>query len=178
MIVFDTETSGLVGNPELPLDQQPEIVEFGAMMLSDIDLTTVRELSLLIKPKRPIIPDKKGTKITNEMLVDAPSFARVLPRISDFFLGQKFLVGHNLPFDLSMLRLELMRLDRVCRFPWPPEQLCTADISAGIFGERKRLGVLYTHATGKTLGERAHRALADVEATVDVVRWMRAEGHL
>jgi DNA polymerase-3 subunit alpha (Gram-positive type) len=177
MIVFDTETTGLIGHDHIPLHEQPEIIEFAALKLDDHTLGIVDRIEMLIKPKILPLPAKivEITHITDDMLTDAPSFARVLPEIEQFFLGERTVVAHNAPYDIGMLMYELKRLDRVTRFPWPTVQLCTVELSMGIRGARMRLGDLYTHATGATPGG-WHRAMQDVEMLTDIVRWMKSEG--
>jgi DNA polymerase-3 subunit alpha (Gram-positive type) len=174
MIIFDTETTGLVEPASVPLDRQPEIIEFAAVRL---DINTLEEqsyISFLVKPKRLPLPEKIVgiTGITDDMLKDARSFARHLPTIEMFFLGVPICVAHNCKFDIDMLRLELMRLDRVCKFPWPPQQLCTVEENMDITGRRMRLIDLYEHAIGAK-PTTSHRALDDVRTLAEVVRWMR-----
>jgi len=178
VIVFDTETSGLIGPQNAPLDTQPEIIEFAAIKLDDHFLEEQGRLTFLCKPSREIVPKiTEITGLTNEDLKGQPSFARKLPLVEDFFRGERFCAAHNCGYDIGMMELELRRLNRVRRFPWPTEQLCTVELTTDIKGYRLKLGQLYEIAMGKPMAE-AHRAMVDVEHLVEVVRWLRAQGKI
>lgn len=171
MIVFDTETTGLIKNASLPLDQQPEIVEIAAVKL-DKDLAETAVLEFLIKPKIPISKETtKANNITNEMLEGKPSFARVLPQIQAFFLGEDTLVAHHPSFDTMVLSFELRRLDRLTKFPWPPNQVDTVEMTRDIQYKRKQ-EALVTTIKGAAPAV-AHRALADVRELCDILRYLR-----
>lgn len=176
MLVFDTETTGLVEPTATPLDKQPYIIEFGAIKLDSKTLKEVGRLSFLVKPPIPL--QAKITEITglrDKDLEKAMPFARHVMEVSNFFLGEDTIVAHNCPFDMSLLKFELMRLDRQFRFPWPPNQICTAEISMGINkGKRMRLLEMYKWATGKVLDQK-HRAIDDVEALIEVIKKLRKE---
>lgn len=176
MIVFDTETTGLIGHPSLPLDKQPEIIELCAVKLDDTTLIETGRLDFLVRPSRLPLPPEitKITKITTEMVEREPSFARRLPLLQSFFCGESLCVAHNCAYDIGMLQLELRRLDRMHKFPWPYQQACTVELTTDLRGHRLKLGELYTIATGREI-DGAHRAMNDVLALCDVVRWLRAQ---
>ncbi len=111
------------------------------------------------------------------MVKGKPPFVYFLPDMIRFFIGQSTVVAHNLSFDITVLRHELHRLGRVTSFPWPPIQWCTVEKSISIKGHRMKLGDLYHELTGKEHKD-AHRAMADVEALVAVVRGLRNRGLL
>jgi DNA polymerase III epsilon subunit-like protein len=179
VIIFDTETTGLINHPSIPLDQQPEIIEIGALKLNDATLAEVGALSFLIKPKRLPLPPKiiEITGITDAQLATELAFPRKLLELTDFFLGERTMLAHNCPYDVGMMLLELRRLDRVHKFPWPPQQLCSVELNMDIKGHRMRLGDLYEHVTGQKPGV-AHRALDDCRTTAVIARWMRTQGKL
>lgn len=162
MIIFDTETTGLIENPALPLEQQPRIIEIGAIKVNPATLKIEDELSILVNPGivlEPIIT--KITGLTDENLKGQPRFARILPRLVDFWLGAGTLVAHNAAFDLGLLGFELERLDMVRRFPWCPEVVDTAEVSATYNnGRYMKLEKWYEHLFGKPAGQ-THRALDD-----------------
>lgn len=174
MIIFDTETTGLPAHASAPLDHQPEILEVAALRLHDETLMEIEALTFLCRPKRfPLPPEiTKMNGITDEMVIGQPTFARMLPKLEAFFLGEKTVVAHNAAFDITLLTFELRRLDRVTKFPWPPMQLCTVELNMDILGRRMKQTDLYKHATGKDLVG-AHRALVDTRALAEIVRWMR-----
>lgn len=181
MILFDTETTGLMRPEIVPIDQQPEIIEVGIVKLRDADLSEVERFSCLIRPR--ILPLQKvvtdATKITEEMLKTAPSFARVLPKLIMLFLGEEIVVGHNVGFDMDVLYTELLRLGRAKRFPFPPTHLDTVEMTMDLEADRKKsprlsLGHLYEVVTGKTMPVK-HRALDDAAALGDILRALRAK---
>ena len=177
MIIFDTETTGLIQHVSTPLDQQPEIIEVAAIKVDDQFLEERDALTFLVKPKRLPLPAiiTKITGFVDADLADALSFPRHVATLEAFFVGERIAVAHNIAYDIGMFELELRRLGRVTRFPWPPTQLCTVEHSLTIKGHRLKLGQLYEHAFGKPMVE-AHRAMPDTRQLLDVVRWMRTQG--
>lgn len=171
IILFDTETTGLVKSVASPVRIQPRIIEFFALKLDIADLRNpIDELHLLIDPGQPrdqwpVIKDlgENGSMITEEMLAGAPRFPGALHRLQEFFLGARTMVAHNLSFDRDMLTQELQRIDAVTRFPWPPEHICTVEASEQIAGRRMSLSDLHTHLFGEGFDE-AHLASKDVAA--------------
>ena len=168
IIVFDTETTGLPLHPDAPLEKQPKIIELGAALL-DAEGKVVDTFSQLLHPGEPVTDEiTKITGITNEMLVGAPKFIDVLPRLREFF-GRAFAVfAHNLPFDRTLLRLDLRRAG--CEdFPWPTAEYCTIGLHKSIWGRNMKMTELYEHALKKPLPQ-THRALDDVLALVEIVQ--------
>lgn len=177
-IVYDTETTGLPAPDGVPLASQPKIIEFAAIKL-DQDLIEIGRMEFLANPGHPLSDIiVKITGITDDMLKDKPSFSANMENLCDFFLGTQSVIAHNAKFDLALLKFELARLDRVTSFPWPPKQICTIEKTMHLEGYRLNLGKLYKKATGKEHMKNAHRAMADVEALTECVRWMRKGGML
>lgn len=162
----------------VPLNQQPSIVELAAVKLDDQTLDQVAELSFLCKPPTAIEPDAfKASGITMESLADKPPFVHFLPAVAEFFCGERVLVAHNAEFDRKLLMFELQRVGKMCNFPWPYVHVCTVEATFHLRGHRLKLTELYEHALNKKLDQK-HRALDDVYALADVVRWARQEGLL
>ena len=177
MIVIDLETTGLLAPEASDLKEQPYIIEFAGIKL-DSDLKEIDSLEFLVNPGFPL-PDiiKKITNIKDEDLKDKPPFISNFDKLAKFFLGVNSMVAHNLPFDKGVLKHNLNRIDKVTSFPWPPNQICTVEISQQVWGKRRKLIDIYKEVTGKE-HKGAHRAMADVKATVEVLRWYKKEGHL
>jgi DNA polymerase III alpha subunit (gram-positive type) len=177
-IIFDTETTGLVKPLATPLDDQPQIIEFAAIKVDFDTLEEVDRLEFLVHPGRTL-PEEiiKITGITDEMLSDALPFVAHIDPLSKFFLGAQTLIAHNLSFDTSLLRFDLMRNGCEFKFPWCPTQICTVEASFSIRNKRMRLCQLHELAEGAEHKD-AHRAMADVEALVRVVKYLRKEGLL
>jgi DNA polymerase III epsilon subunit-like protein len=177
MIVFDLETTGLPLAEGADLDLQPRITEFCAIKL-DQQLKEIAMLEFLINPGIPLDPKiTKITGLTDDMLKDKEPFVARLEEITNFFLGERYLVAHNLPFDRIVLQFELERLGKLLNFPWPPEQICTVEVGETIWNKKRKLGDIYQEVTGNE-HKGAHRAIADVRALIEIFRWYSKEGHL
>jgi DNA polymerase III subunit epsilon len=63
----------------------------------------VARFESLVQPLRPMTPGATAVNgITDALLVDAPPFAALIPRLQAL-LHQSVFVGHNAPFDVSFL---------------------------------------------------------------------------
>lgn len=170
-IVFDTETTGLIRNRTLKLEQQPEIIEFYG---AEVNLKTgkiLAEIDTLIKPSKPLSEkpnpgDKKTiteiTGITNEMLADAPTIKDVAPNIFRFLSKGPILIAHNASFDKEMLELEAQRLNLSIKFP---RFLCTVEQTISLKGYRLTLSNLHQELFNEPFAG-AHRAKVDVAALI------------
>ena len=95
--VFDTETTGLTPG----LD---EIISIGALRIVNGRLLRQEVFEQLIDPQRLIpAPATAIHGITDAMVHDQPLIESVLPRFQAF-VEDTVLVGHNLAFDMRMLR--------------------------------------------------------------------------
>jgi DNA polymerase III epsilon subunit-like protein len=174
VIVLDTETTGLIKSKSLPLLQQPHIIEFAAVKL-DSRLEPVAELTFKCNPGVPlekIITDITG--LTDADLKDQPPFVSYMNELTAFFLGEREMVAHNCAYDRDMLTLELTRIGSVTKFPWPPVHICTVEATVHLEGYRLNMAKLYALAMGRPLAQK-HRALDDVLALVEIIRWCRAK---
>lgn len=176
LIIFDTETTGLLGPSALPLEQQPRIIELGLLKLDGETLEEMEVLTQRLDPEQPLSAEiTKITGLTDRDLRGQPTFARVYPRLVDFFLGARVLIGHNLPFDRGLLAGELQRMGKLLAFPWPPEHICTAEQTEHLEGKLLKQEALYQRATGHPANQ-THRAGDDVRQLAEIVRWGRKEG--
>jgi DNA polymerase III alpha subunit (gram-positive type) len=162
-LVFDTETTGLLNNRTLPLDKQPEIIEFNSVL---VDLKTgdrLSEIDELIKPIRAIPEDiTKKNNITNDMVAERPPFPHFADLIQRTLETAPLVISHNVSFDTEMVEVEYQRLQRAIRWP---RVLCTVEQTVWMTGYRLSLQDLHKQlfAEGFT---GAHRAKADVDALV------------
>jgi DNA polymerase III epsilon subunit-like protein len=176
MIVLDTETTGLLEPEAAPLSKQPYIVDFAAVKLDDKTLKKIETIEFLAKPPIPMSPEAvEITGITDEMLKGALPFAAGYMELVNFFLGETILVAHNLPFDRGCLEMELRRMGRLTRFPWPYKHLCTVELTKDITGKFSKQEALYRYYFGED-PKQEHRAMADVKQLCDIIRAMRKEG--
>jgi len=117
----------------------------------------------------------KITGITDQDLVGKPTFADEYHKFAEFATGVDVMVAHNIDFDSSMLANELLRIDKLIKFPWPRHHICTVEQSMKIKGHRLKLSILYNIMTGKEFVD-AHRAKNDVFCLVTTFRAMVDKG--
>ena len=126
-------------------------------------------LESLVDPQRPISPGAfYVNRITPEMLRGQPTFDAVAGRLLNVMEGA-VLVGHNAPFDLGFLASELEIAQR------PPLDCPIVD-TLSLVRRAYRFASNSLPAVAVALGvERspAHRAMADVWATFQVLERLR-----
>ena len=190
VILFDTETTGLLKPNAAPLSQQPYITEIFMLRVTQEGKQVVSSgqtvYSTLVKPPIPIPAEViEITGITDDMVKDAPAFADIYPELARFCLGAERWVAHNLAFDKGMLLAELGRVSKRANFPWPLEDFCTVENSMHLSKKLRNDGTpkymklteLHELATGKPHDQGAHRAQADVLALMRCYRWLLEQGN-
>lgn len=164
-LVIDTETTGLTKHPNAKDEMQPQVIEFGAALVKDGLI--MEEVDLLVNPGVPLPPViTKITGLTDEDLTDQPPFRNIIDTIRPLFEKADTLIAHNLPFDKTLVRMELERAG-IEDWPWPEYEVCTVQEHAEQWGYRPKLTQLYEYYMGKPL-EQTHRALDDVKALREV----------
>jgi DNA polymerase III epsilon subunit-like protein len=117
VLVFDTETTGLpetkLINPDI-LHKWPHIVQFSYVIYDTekIDIMDVRDYIIKL-PKTIVISEAVSNihGITND--ISEKLGFKLVEVLKEFFYYLKtcdILVGHNISFDINMLRVELLRL--------------------------------------------------------------------
>ncbi len=160
--IIDIETTG----GTVRRDRITEI----ACVLHDGEKEIARFESL-INPERQIPYNIiQITGITNEMVEHAPKFYEVAKQIVEITEGAIF-VAHNVRFDYGFIKEEFSRLG----YTFTKRQLCTVRLS------RKAFPGLGSYSLGNLIKHfnivvtQRHRAMADVEATVDVFERVLAQ---
>lgn len=172
--IFDQETTGLIKPKGSDLPHQPYLTEIYVMQV-DNKGNLIRDFGTLIKP--PVsIPSflEKQIGITNEMVINAPTFLQIYKNIIEVFFCSHTIVAHNLTFDEGVLIHELKRIGKEHHFPYPPIKFCTVEQSMHIKGHRLKNSELYTLATGKEIVG-AHRAKVDTLATYESYKWLKSQ---
>lgn len=166
--IFDTETTGIPKHPNAKDEIQPRVIEFGAILANE-NGEIIDEMSLLLKPiddkgEQLLLEDKitEITGLTDEDLAEAPLFEEKVDDLARFISRADALIAHNLPFDKTMMGLEIDRA-KVIDFPWPEIEICTVQEHADEWGYRPKLTELYEFYTGEKLAQ-SHRAIEDVKA--------------
>ena len=166
-LIFDTETTGIPKHPKARDEVQPRVIEFAGLLI-DEQGGEVDRLEFLCNPGQPLEEIiTKITGLTDDDLADQPPFADFMGRLAALFERADALVAHNLPFDRTLIELELARLGNP-EFPWPRINVCTVQENAERWGRRPKLTELYQEVVGEPLAQ-THRAMDDVEALARVV---------
>lgn len=162
-LIFDTETTGLILHPAAKDELQPRIIEWGGLLVDEHG-TELKELNVLINPGRPLSADiTRITGLTDADLADQPPFSAVAGQLKEMFAEADVLIAHNLPFDHTMMELDLRRARMLESWPWPKLNVCTVQEHAEEWGHRPKLTELYEYYTGHPLAQ-SHRAIDDVRA--------------
>jgi len=160
--IFDTETTGL--EPE----SGDRIVEIAAVRVKGNE--RLATFQTLVNPGRPISwAAFQVNRITGDMLKSAPAIEKVMPEFLGFIKGS-CLCSYNAGFDLGFLRHEMQASVQL-----PLDNLVVDVLKMArrlIPGqERYALGCI-TDTLGITTAQ-VHRALADVELTLQVFRQLK-----
>ena len=147
-LVFDTETTGLF-NSKLPveentLDYFPYIVQFSWLVI-DSHTYKVQEYDYYIKCPIPVPIESTNCHgiTTNMSLVRGFSFAKTFAIFNECMKQCDLIVGHNLNFDLTVLKAECLR--NHIPFVLNKPTYCTMKSSTKLCGLGKypRLGFLH-----------------------------------
>lgn len=101
-VVLDTETTGIGSGHR--------VIEIACVEL--IDRSQGRTYNQRINPQRKVDEDAYEVHgISDEDLIDAPTFAQICDTFLDFVRGSQ-IIAHNAPFDIGILNTELHILKR------------------------------------------------------------------
>jgi len=174
IVLFDTETTGLLLPDNTPLEDQPKIIEFYGVVI-DEEFNVINELDLLINPGEPISTEiTKITGITDDDVKDAPTFFEIHNDIMMLFHGTDLAVAHNISFDNGMLETEFKRIG--LNRPKSNHDLCTVANHKRKTGYRISLGALYNKLFKSAF--KAHRAKNDVQALVRIFHHLTENGEI
>lgn len=176
-IFFDTETTGVPRNYKAPYtdtDNWPRLVQF-SWLVGGENKSIIREEDHIIKPVGFVIPNdsSKVHGITTEKALSSGEDLRTIMMkfISD--VGKaKYIVGHNVSFDINVVRCECVRLG--LKDPFENKSIICTMLSTvdyckipNRYGYKwPKLDELHRKLFGKSF-ENAHNSLADIRATYD-----------
>lgn len=156
-VVFDLETTGCSTS-------RSRVTEVGAYRVRNGRV--YEEFQTLVNPQMPIPPFvQQLTRITDEMVADAPLFEEIVCDLLNF-IGDSVLVAHNSGFDMRFLNFEISRIFPDYRIANPC--LCTVQLSRKILPElsNHKLKTLAGHYEIDLTNH--HRAAADASATAHI----------
>jgi DNA polymerase-3 subunit alpha len=175
-LIFDTETTGLPRDYNAPMsdvDNWPRLVQL-AWQLHDAKGNLLSNHSYIIRPEGFTIPynaEKVHGISTKRALAEGHDLKQILGVFEGDVQQAKYLVGHNVEFDINVVGSEFLRAEAT--MPLTAPQLDTKDISTefcalpgGRGGKFKwpTLTELHQKLFGKGFGD-AHDAAYDVDAT-------------
>ena len=172
IVVWDTETTGLLLPNNSPLEEQPKIIEFYGVKINE-EFEILDQVECFINPNEPI--SKEITRITGITDADveyAKPFKDNAPAIEKLFHDCDVSVAHNIAFDNGMLSNEFKRIG--VEMPRARHDLCTVEAMQDNLGFRISLTMLYKRFYGKHF--KAHRAKSDVFALVSCLHKMNEKG--
>ena len=155
--VFDTETTGL--DPY----KGHKIVEIAGVRIENGAVMDDASFVELVNPERSIpSAAQQVNKISDDMVMGAPTIDAVLPKFLEFAQGS-ILVAHNADFDMRFLSVEK---ETCWGYVELPECLCTMHMSRQLFPNefRHTLDMLGQRLNLSIPTDR-HRALPDVLLT-------------
>lgn len=164
VIIFDTETSGLWVSTQRALNKQPWTVELYAKRIETDTGEMLGDYHSWFKIGVPMDADAmKVTGLTEEFLLDKPTFVSQAEEIHAFMQDCDALCGHNLLFDLIMLSFDFRRAN--IDWDYSDKRLIdTVSENEWRFGFRPNLTLLHETFMGEGF-DGAHGAKSDVEAT-------------
>jgi len=117
ILVFDTETTGLpetkILNPDT-LNLWPYIVQFSYIIFDTDKNDIILSSDTIVKLKKEIIIPEETTKIhgiTNELSqTKGNNISVILTKFLEHLKNVDLLVGHNISFDINMVKIEILRL--------------------------------------------------------------------
>ena len=170
MLFFDTETTGLTVPYCSNLEFQPRIIEI-AIVRTDEDLNEIENFESFVDPEMAIPAIiTKITGITEEHVKGKPKIKEILPDIRRMFESDDSICGHNLRFDLHLIKHELRRCNEEIKIP--KNLVCTVTSSMHLNGYRMKLENLYKQLLEKE-AHQEHRALGDVRILIEAYKALK-----
>lgn len=156
-IVIDIETTGI--NPK-----QDRILEIGIIEVENWKI--INEFSTLLNPKVKISENAyKVHKISEKMLVDAPTFEEISDFIREKLSGSLVFGYKCLKFDLTFINYELFRANKFPIFPIVIDLSYLNDFfkSKSLYQMGRKIGIKIS---------KKHRALFDAKITFKITKWI------
>jgi len=113
ILIFDTETSGLIPKHTVPLDEQPYVLQL-SYIVYDVDANEIVKVAdFIIRPPEHVVIQPIITEITGitRKICDSSgvSIDVALCAFNEDYARCDMVVAHNIEFDSEMIRIEVMR---------------------------------------------------------------------
>ena len=175
-IYIDLETTGLPvkrNEPYTNLDNWPYIVE-AALIIEDVDHGILAKRDIIVKPENYTIPESSCNihGISTQYALENGEERNDVFNFLDLVLSKsQSIVGHNLEFDLNVLKAEIIRtkgIENVLFNKEKPYLYDTMVRGKSIMYDLKypKLNELYYMLFNKHF-DNQHNAMADIEATYE-----------
>ncbi|MFA6521739.1 MAG: 3'-5' exonuclease, partial [Candidatus Gracilibacteria bacterium] len=154
-IVLDIETTGRDPGRD-------HIIEVAAIKWEDFKITG--RFERLVNPRVPIPYEiTMLTGITNEMVKDAPIFSEMQKELFEF-TGDLPIVGHNISFDMSFLRIHKNDMKNA--------EIDTLALAKILLRKESSYALEVLMRTHNLQLRTSHRAMMDTETTVDFLEFL------
>ena len=185
-LFFDTETTGVPKNYKAhysDTNNWPRIVQISWLVASE-DRKVIRQEDHIIRPEGFIIPVESSNihGITHERaLREGEPLEAIMDKFYSDVLKAKYIIGHNVSFDVNVSACECVRLQKSSPFS-NKKIMCTMQASTnyckipGMYGYKwPKLDELHVKLFGCHF-EGAHNSLSDIKATFDCFWALRDKG--
>ena len=157
-VIIDVETTGL--SPQ----SGDRIIEIAALKIKD--LRPVDQFATFVDPQRPLSYGAfMVNKITAEMIDGAPAARDILPALTDF-IGDAYLIGHNIKFDFKFIQNEYDLCGQ--QMPLKEHAFDTIKMARKILPELRTYSLRNVATYLDIRIDYLHRAMADVDLTYKV----------
>ena len=154
--VVDVETTGF--------GRDDKICEIAIVGMDAETLEVIDEFETLINPQKNIGRTAHIHKITESMIVGAPTFQNIASEIAER-LDRSVLVAHNLPFDNRMIAQEFDEMNATYH---PGQGVCTLKLTGEKLARAaEQNGISHNHL---------HRASEDARVTAKLFRLLCNRG--
>ena len=183
VLVFDTETTGLIKEDTVKIDDFPHIVQISFILYDTVSKKMIECCDFIINCKNKFkipIESSKIHGITEEISIkQGVSIRTALQKFYDTVRKANYLVAHNLPFDDKMVQIEftrlgldgqmlmsetnLNRLDKYCTMK-NSRNLCKISVKSAkgkMYYKNPKQSELHNHLFG-TVPENLHNSLNDI----------------
>jgi DNA polymerase III epsilon subunit-like protein len=190
VLIFDTETTGMVKRKQPPEDPaQPDLVQLAMLLVERDDWSVKTRASFIVQlaPGVRIEPEAEATHGISAADCERYGVAPVVAvsLFNQLCMQADIIVAHNISFDQSIMLTALHRLGKKPNRMEGKSLVCTQEATTDVLKlpgkyngyKWPKLAEAYLHYTGLEI-EDAHDAMADTQACLVIYRGLVSEGVL